>query len=388
MKHTLFILLFFLTYSISAHNYLSHFLKVRLYAQSKVYAVQFKPEKGVYKIVGDGKHKFILDAQSQASIIVNGDSLLLKVLDDTIGVFFNVNFSSDHISPAFGIKATKPERKLRNYDNNCSFINIGGQLQIVNHIELEHYVAGSVQAEGGSMSPLEYQKIQAVLCRTFAIKNLFRHEDEGFDICDHVHCQAYNSRSLSKSVINATFSTLGEVVVDADLNLITSAYHSNSGGQTANSEDAWSLPSAYLKSINDSFALGMPNATWEKTISKQQWMNYLNSKLKLDFSEDSTRQTAFGFQQLQRKAAITFGSQRIALKDVRNDLKLKSSFFSIIELDDNLIFKGKGFGHGVGLCQEGAMVMAKQGYNYKKILSFYYSKTKILSIDEMNFFKE
>ncbi len=384
-----FLLIYLLSFSsLSSRNYLAHFLKVRLLSQSKVFIAQFKPEVGAFKLICDGKHKFILDAQSTATIYVSGDSLLLKVLNDTIGTFSTIYLASDHTHPIFSLKSLKPDRKPKQYDNNCSFHSIGGLIQIINHIDLENYVAGSVQAEGGSMSPLEYQKIQAVLCRTFAIKNLFRHEEEGFDICDHVHCQAYNGRSVSKSVIFATLSTVGEVVVDANLNLITSAYHSNSGGQTANSEDAWSLPSDYLKSITDSFAVGMPNAKWERSFTKQQWLNYLNSKLNIDFSIDSLRQKAFGFKQEQRKANIEFGAQKIALKDVRNDLKLKSSYFSIYEFGDTLLFKGKGFGHGVGLCQEGAMVMAKKGYDYKKILGYYYSKTKLLGIDEMNFFKD
>jgi stage II sporulation protein D len=388
MKHVLRLFLALLFFEAKASEQLSHFLKVRLLTQSKIYAVQMKPERGAYNIVCDGKHKFILDPQSNANILVSGDSLLLKILNDTIGVFAHIYFFSENSSPVFTLKPIKPERKPRNYDNNCDFSNVGGQVCIVNHVELENYVAGSVQAEGGSLSPIEYQKIQAVLCRTFAIKNLFRHEEEGFDICDHVHCQAYNSRSVSKSVIAATQSTSGEVVVDANLNLITSAYHSNSGGQTANSEDAWSLSSDYLKSINDSFAIGMPNAKWQKTVSKQYWTNYLNSKLKIDLNDNSTRDLAFNFKQEERKASLDFGLQKLALKDIRNDLHLKSSFFSIYDLGDTLLFKGKGFGHGVGLCQEGAMVMAKKGYNYKKILNFYYSKTKILSISEMNFFKE
>jgi stage II sporulation protein D len=382
--------LFFILFILEANasEQLSHFLKVRILTQSKVYAAQMKPEKGAFNIICDGKHKFILDPQSHANVMVIGDSLLLKILNDTIGVFAHIYFSSENSNPIFSLKSIKPERKLRNYDNNCAFSNVGGQLFIINHVELENYVAGSVQSEGGSLSPIEYQKIQAVLCRTFAIKNLFRHEEEGFDICDHVHCQAYNSRSISKSVIAATQSTSGEVVVDNNLNLITSAYHSNSGGQTANSEDAWSLSSDYLKSINDSFALGMPNAKWQKTMSKQYWTNYLNSKLKIDLNDDSTRDIAFNFKQDERKASLDFGAQKLPLKDVRNDLHLKSSFFSIYDLGDTLLFKGKGFGHGVGLSQEGAMVMAKRGYSYKKILNFYYSKTKILSISEMNFFKE
>jgi stage II sporulation protein D len=75
------------------------------------------------------------------------------------------------------------------------------------------------------------------------------------------------------------------------------------------------------------------------------------------------------------------------LKKVRNDLKLKSTFFSISEKDGYVVFTGRGFGHGVGLSQEGAMRMAKLGYNYKDILHYYYNDIHLIPLAALNFFK-
>jgi stage II sporulation protein D len=73
---------------------------------------------------------------------------------------------------------------------------------------------------------------------------------------------------------------------------------------------------------------------------------------------------------------------------VRNDLQLKSTFFSIESMGDTLVFNGRGFGHGIGMCQEGAMRMTKLGYNYKEVLSFYYRNVHLIDLKDLNFFRE
>jgi stage II sporulation protein D len=60
------------------------------------------------------------------------------------------------------------------------------------------------------------------------------------------------------------------------------------------------------------------------------------------------------------------------LRTIRNDMNLRSTFFSVASEGDSIKLKGRGYGHGVGLCQEGAMVMASKGFNYKQIIDFYY----------------
>jgi stage II sporulation protein D len=78
----------------------------------------------------------------------------------------------------------------------------------------------------------------------------------------------------------------------------------------------------------------------------------------------------------------------VPLKNVRTDLQLKSTFFSIFPQGDTLVFKGRGFGHGVGMCQEGAMRMAKLGYKYPEVINFYYQKTQLIDLHKLNFFRD
>jgi stage II sporulation protein D len=81
----------------------------------------------------------------------------------------------------------------------------------------------------------------------------------------------------------------------------------------------------------------------------------------------------FNFIQKSRLADYKSGSFRMPLITMRTDLNLKSTFFSVYSAGDSIILKGRGYGHGVGLCQEGAMVMATKGFTYREIINFYYT---------------
>jgi stage II sporulation protein D len=76
------------------------------------------------------------------------------------------------------------------------------------------------------------------------------------------------------------------------------------------------------------------------------------------------------------------------LKEIRSDFNLKSTYFSVEDAGETLIFKGKGFGHGIGLCQEGAIRMAKTGYSYSDIIHYYFKNVNIVNLNSLYFFKE
>ena len=229
-----------------------------------------------------------------------------------------------------------------------------------------------------------------MLARTYALAHLYKHQPEGFNLCDQVHCQAFHGKSTQKQILDAVHSTKGEVVVDQDLQLITAAFHSNSGGQTANSEDVWGASTTYLKSVLDTFSLKMPNAYWQKKMPAEEWLSYLKSKHNFPTNKQEAKDLALHFTQEFRKVNLEYDNIKIPLKTIRNDLKLKSTFFSVeLSEDGNTItLNGRGFGHGIGRCQEGAINMTKSGFDYKQVLNFYYQRIHIIHLRELHFFKE
>ena len=93
------------------------------------------------------------------------------------------------------------------------------------------------------------------------------------------------------------------------------------------------------------------------------------------------------FDQGKRRVYYSNPGFTVPLTAIRSDFKLRSTFFTITESGDNIVFRGRGFGHGVGLCQEGAMKMADLGYSYLEILKFYYTGIHLIHVDDMEFFK-
>jgi len=225
--------------------------------------------------------------------------------------------------------------------------------------------------------------------RTFALAHINKHVTEGFSLCDQVHCQAYYGKPRDLNIYKAIEAIKGKVVVDENLNLITAAFHSNSGGQTANSEDVWGSKTTYLKSIPDSFSIKMPNAKWERRMLTDDWLSYLRLKHNFPTDQEEGKDAALNFTQNSRKIFLECSSSKVPLKNIRADLQLKSTFFSISRLSgDSIIFKGRGYGHGLGMCQEGAMRMSKMGYGYMDILNFYYKNIQLIDLSKMSFFKD
>jgi stage II sporulation protein D len=346
------------------------------------------PFTGSYEIIADGKNLGVFSVTDIMHVSLEGTALKLKTLDQDYG-FFNV-VKINGTAPSnnnIKIKPVEPELKSRTYNDDIELKELNGRILILNDVDLEYYVAGTVESEGGPRAESEYYKSQALLCRTYALEKWNRHTYEGFNLCDGVHCQAYKSRCLKNfDILESTLDTKGQVVVDTAMHLITAAYHSNSGGYTENSENVWVLGKSYLKGKKDEFWSKGYNAYWKKEVSVAEWIKYLNG---YGFNiPANTSAEAFTFSQSSRKIYYTYGSKKLLLTTIRSDMRFKSTFFEVVPSGANLIFKGRGYGHGVGLAQEGAMEMAKQGYDYKQILEYYYSNIHIVSLDALDFFKE
>jgi stage II sporulation protein D len=364
-------------------------LQIRIFAHLKINSVQVVVGGGIYKIMADG----VLIAESNGGktfkLIARGDSMELRGNELSLGNFKYIKFfGADNAE--LRIKILDPDRKLRTYQNNLSFSTDEEQhIRIVNEVVLDNYIAGVTEAEAGSRSTQEFYKVQAILARTFALAHINKHVAEGFSLCDQVHCQAYYGKPRDVIIFNAVEATRGKVVVDDNLNLIVAAFHSNSGGQTANSEDVWGAKTSYLRSIVDTFSLKMPNFKWERRMLTDDWLSYLKLKHNYPTELEEAKEAALNFTQTNRKIYLECSNSKVPLKNVRTDLQLKSTFFSISRINkDSVVFKGRGYGHGLGMCQEGAMKMSRMGYRYTDILNFYYQNIQLIDLSKLSFFKD
>ncbi len=363
-------------------------LNIRIFSQLKVQEFTVSPESGTYGIWANGNEITSTLKTPLIKISFINDSIEVKTFETIIGRYKKIKLASPDFIKSFRLKLISPERKPRFYEDNLTVEVEAGNLKLVNEIVLDNYISGVVQAESGKRSYQEFYKVQAILARTFALSHLQKHATEGFSLCDHTHCQAYFGKTTELDIMKAVSETKDKVVVDDNLNLIEAAFHSNSGGQTANSEDVWGSKLSYLRSVNDTFSTKMPNAKWERKMAKEDWLSYLKLKHNYPIQDSNARWLAMNFKQDSRTPYLEINNIRVALKNVRTDLQLKSTFFTIIPQGDTLLFKGRGFGHGVGMCQEGAMRMAKIGYKYPQVINFYYQNIQLIDLHKLNFFKD
>lgn len=355
-------------------------IHIRLMTGISVKSFIFTPVSGDYIVYSDSVELHILKKNEVIFLqTVNGDSIEIKTVDKYIGILKTATIKSLHSNGYGNLKTVNPKGVNSYYDDDIIVNSFDSVLYIVNPVEADKYIAGVVESEGGPKSHYEYYKTQAVICRTYTIENFNRHIFEGYNLCDDVHCQSYKGRSMSNPEIGKAVSvTSGLIIVDSLNSIITAGFHSNCGGQTTNSGDVWLKSKPYLVSVSDPWCTNQRNAVWEKQIDVSVWKKYLElNGIRLD--EDFT---GYGMTQVKRQAYYYISSDSIPLKKIRSDWNLRSTFFNILYDNGNIVFKGRGYGHGVGLCQEGAMKMSEKGYSYNDIIEFYYRNTKIINYND------
>lgn len=346
-------------------------VRVRLYSTNSISQLNISFDLGSYNIYVDGD-QLLEDMAGEGrsvSIRVKNKKLHVSINETDYGNFERLRLEATDTACILCINPAKC--KQRTYEGNLEVSVLkSGSLLLVNDVEFETYIAGVVQSEiYGDKSDIF--RIQAIISRTWALRNIDKHSADGYNFCDGVHCQAYLNRCIRPDIMMGAIQSSGETLVDSAGNLIETPFHSNSGGETANSEDVWRTALPYLRSVTDTFSFSMKQSDWVKTISKDRWLGYFAKTHKINTKDTSILDTLLHFTQNHRCARML----GIPLTRIRNDFQLKSTFFSV-NVDSttgNVVLQGHGYGHGVGLSQEGAIRMVRMGISYDSVLYHYYT---------------
>lgn len=252
-------------------------------------------------------------------------------------------------------------------------------------MSLEDYILGVVAAEGSIENEPAAAQALAIASRTYALRNVGRHSADGYDFCSTTHCQRYRATAdgVAAHLMDAVQSTSSETLRD-NRNQLADAYFSAScGGATANVATLWggSAP-LHLRGVNDEYCASGKHARWEDVISTAQLQKALQSDPRTKVAGAITDASVYRQDETGRAQLITIkGDRQITIRGWEFKLivgralgwnVLKSSRFEIARSGSNFIFRGSGFGHGLGLCQEGAHVMASRGATYRQILAKYF----------------
>jgi stage II sporulation protein D len=240
---------------------------------------------------------------------------------------------------------------------------------------LQEYVTAVLQGESASSKSDEALKAMAVAARTYAVRFGSRHQLEGFDFCDTTHCQDLRLGNESPRARAAVAATDGELLW-FEGRPAAAYYHRSCGGEI---EDASALEpglrAPYLRRRHDDYCVRTPDE-WQTEIPKVDLARALGRPV------GTVRVTArSGSGRVQRllvnDRAITETNFRLAIGRTLGWDKLRSDLYQEEDLGDRIEFRGRGQGHGVGLCQSGAESMGEQGRSYREILAYYYPGTAV-----------
>ncbi|MFW5645451.1 MAG: SpoIID/LytB domain-containing protein, partial [Bacteroidota bacterium] len=208
-----------------------------------------------------------------------GKNIRLSDESGTIGEYPSLFFKDVFFNGHFMIKTVSPVSDQRLYKGDLYASVNHDALKLINQMEFADYLAGVVEAEAGPGAPEEFFKAQSVLCRTYAIRNWERHANEGFNLCDDTHCQAFHGiADDNPDILNAVLSTHNIIVADKNYNLISAAYHSNSGGETQRASDIWPGKHDYLLPVIDPYSINQPGYKWTEILGFETWVSYLEAR--------------------------------------------------------------------------------------------------------------
>lgn len=277
-----------------------------------------------------------------------------------------------------------------------------------NLIDLEAYLMGVVPHEIGAGRPpeeLEAVKAQAIAARTYAIRHMGRRESLGFDFHATVQDQVYGGMDSEDAVSSqAVRETAGEIVA-YDGTPIEAFYHSTCGGRTAALKEVWDgEPRPYLQSVSDRD----PGGGWYcETSNRFRWTEEwteaeLHGTLSANLAEarggrEVTRVESMEITDRSRsgraaslRIRTNLGESRVPGDSIRRVLRpepnriLNSTAIDIHTHGtgevERLVVEGAGWGHGIGMCQIGALGRSRAGHSYREILTAYYPGTRILRL--------
>ena len=344
----------------------------------------YKPKENNLKEVNENNQETKVEKVNNNKI--NKDNNITNKVKETNKVVNNQNeIKKDNISKEIEVKeAAKEEIKENNTKINDSntYITIKRKSGLITNIEIEEYVIGVVGAEMPASFNEETLKAQAIIARTYAVNVL----NKGNILTDNSSTQNYKDNEELKKLWGSNYdkyyNKIKKAVNDTkgiyltyDGKIIDAVYHSTSNGQTEEAKYVWGTSKPYLVSVDSPYDLTNKSFNYEKFLSYSE----ISKKLNMEIDENLSFEI-LSYTTSKRIDKIRINDKVFNGVELRNLLGLRSTDFELNLQDDGIIFKTKGYGHGVGLSQYGANGMAEAGSNYEEILLHYYKGVKLTRI--------
>jgi stage II sporulation protein D len=290
-------------------------------------------------------------------------------------------------APGFRLRSPQPMRfNGREYPGTVELLRNGGGMSVINELPLEDYLAGVLRAEVGDRWPPEALRAQAIAARTYAAYHRLIAAGKAYHLVASAAHQQYAGAVAASSPAWAAVRETSGQVLRWEGEVFPAFYHAESGGYTEDPRlvfAARNMPA--LKPVVCPFSTGSPHYYWRLDLALADLGDALR-RHGIDVGPVEAIEVAERTPSL-RAAAVTLRGSRGAARLRGNDFRrivgydaLKSTLFAVAVDGTVAHFAGRGYGHGVGLCQWGAKGMAEQGYTARQILEHYYPDTTLGSL--------
>jgi len=305
--------------------------------------------------------------------------------------------STYKISPDSACIAIAPTKKglaTSCYPGTFTITAKNGRLNAINEIDVEEYLRGVVPYEIGKLDSSRFSALesQAIAARTYAYKHFGSRESLGFDVYADTKDQVYKGLASATPLTDSAVKSTSGIVMTYGGEFIIAYYHSTCGGETETLA-TWGRPNLpYLKSSPDLKPDGTP---WCSESSYSKWERSFSDKELVQLFQKNGREANAkvpAFKKVKKIAVKdTLASGRILTLEIvtdkgsfkvlgdkvrwlfkKNGSILPSSFFRLTHTKKEWTITGKGFGHGVGMCQMGVRARSAAGQDFKTILTHYY----------------
>jgi stage II sporulation protein D len=345
-----------------------------------------------YKLSIDKEYIRVLLLKTVDSVEIKSDSEM-KITDKKTGKIVSekkdrLMMNPDNVNNPIFLESKNAQISLNgnSYRGMLEIHNVMGKLWVINKLRIDEYLLSVVPAEIPSSWNIEALKAQAVAARTYTYYHLARNKQALYDLDSSNKSQMYRGIAVENNASSdAVLKTSGEVITFNN-DPILSYFHSTCGGKTIDDKYVWKKSDLeYLKSKKCDFCKESTKYSWETHLSLSDMKKYLSKKFhgigkikKISFNKESGRITDVTIIHSNGMLNITGNDFRLAFPET----VIRSTFFNAKKNKDGFLLSGKGWGHGVGMCQWGAKGMAEKGYNYKSILKNYYSNIEIIKIND------
>jgi stage II sporulation protein D len=325
------------------------------------------------------------------NVIGKGNYLVeskVRLLDRGILIGLNV-YPSTHITivPARDASIIIDDRPFR---GEVTFIRTAdNHITVVNDINVEDYIKGVLYHEVSHHWPMEALKAQAVAARTYALYSI-NPVGKPYDVTNDIYSQVYGGRDSERYRTDLAVDYTKGQVLTYNNKIIPAYFHATCGGMTEDARELWNVPDIPpLRGVPCGFCQTSPHMHWKKNFRLKNIQDSLNLHgYKVGSIKDITivdRDRSDRIEDL--KITQKDGSELIIkgkdFRDIMGPNVLMSNNYEITMRGYYVDFVGKGWGHGVGMCQWGALGMAKQQFSYRQILAYYYPQSVLMDYHEI-----